>query len=384
MKRTSTILLLATILTLVACESNTGVNTIINNDGSCSQEIFFKADTATLISGKLHPTSKQADILALDSGWALAWSYKGSDEQHPLPISEEEYRNIKKVIKESGYNNSPCDTLLIHAKRSFGNVEEMCAASPFIIGRNPLETTGRLTTKFRWFCTDYTYTQTFKNLSHLFPWPQEYHFDSKEEARYYLTGQPDIIMQGYTPEEKDKKLDELNNKGDRWITGNVLCRMCDFINYRSNTLAEPNMTPETYRQRREAAVRRALDSGITLGTNIETCNEITESLSFGENGSLFFDNKYDYKKIFEEEITQEYSSVISLRANYNLRMPGRIIDCGNGASKDGYVTYLLTGSNLVQDDYTITATSRVINIWAFVATIIAAIIASVAFTYRKR
>lgn len=384
MKRTNIILLLASITTLAACDRNTGVNTVINSDGTCSQEIFFKADTATLINGKLHRLSKQADILALDSSWALTWSYKWSDEQHPLPISKEEYRNIKEAIKESGYDSTPCDTLLVHAKRSFDNVEEMCAASPFIIGKNQLETTGRLTTKFRWFYTDYTYTQTYSNLGRLFPWPTEYHFDSKKEARYYLTGQPNSIMQGYTPEEKDRKLDELTKQGERWITGNLLCRMCDAINYHSNTLAEPNLTPEIYRQLREKAVRHALDSGVTLGTNIDKNDEIIKSFSLGENGSLFFDDKYDYKEKFEEEITDEYGSALSLNIDYNLRMPGKIIDCGNGVNKDGYASYLVTGGNLVQDNYTITATSRVVNIWAFVVTIIAAIAASIAFTYRKR
>ncbi|MBO7597282.1 MAG: hypothetical protein J6T70_09590, partial [Bacteroidales bacterium] len=56
-------------------------------------------------------------------------------------------------------------------------------------------------------------------------------------------------------------------------------------------------------------------------------------------------------------------------------MPGEVTDSGNGYLSDGVITYILSGERLIPADYTITATSRQTNIWAYVVTIIVIILA---------
>ena len=49
-------------------------------------------------------------------------------------------------------------------------------------------------------------------------------------------------------------------------------------------------------------------------------------------------------------------------------MPGTVIDAGNGAVVNGVVEYRLTGNRLIPQSYTISATSRQLNIWAVAVT----------------
>ena len=59
---------------------------------------------------------------------------------------------------------------------------------------------------------------------------------------------------------------------------------------------------------------------------------------------------------------------MGLKVDYRLVLPGTIRDAGNGVLEQGAVRFRLTGNRLVPHDYTLAATSRAINIWAFVLT----------------
>ena len=70
---------------------------------------------------------------------------------------------------------------------------------------------------------------------------------------------------------------------------------------------------------------------------------------------------------------------------YTLTMPGKIINTGNGTLQaDGTVFYPFTGERLIPQDYTITATSRVTHIWAYILTLLIILLAIGSYIYRKR
>jgi hypothetical protein len=64
-------------------------------------------------------------------------------------------------------------------------------------------------------------------------------------------------------------------------------------------------------------------------------------------------------------------------------MPGKVRDAGMGLYDGEVIHYKLTGDRLIPGSYTITATSRVTNIWAFVVTLLVIAIAVGSFFYRK-
>ena len=69
---------------------------------------------------------------------------------------------------------------------------------------------------------------------------------------------------------------------------------------------------------------------------------------------------------------------------YTLSLPGTIVDAGTGIVKDGIIIYPLTGERLIPQDYVITATSRVTNVWAFVVTILVIILAIGSLIYKRK
>ena len=65
-------------------------------------------------------------------------------------------------------------------------------------------------------------------------------------------------------------------------------------------------------------------------------------------------------------------------------MPGRIIDAGTGYCQNDTVFYQLTGERLIPHDYTITATSRDVNTWPNIVTMLAVIVLIVYSIRRKK
>ena len=64
-------------------------------------------------------------------------------------------------------------------------------------------------------------------------------------------------------------------------------------------------------------------------------------------------------------------------------MPGRVLDAGMGQYDGDVIHYPLGGERMIPGDYTITATSRVTNVWAFLITILVILLA-VFFTIGRR
>ena len=127
-------LLLSTILltALTACESgHIDMNTIIHADGTCRREICFKADSAALTKGSINPQSTVLDILN-DNDW------------------------IYEVQ----------DTLWVKAYRDFSSPDEMAEAMPLQVAGQQVKSKAKLEKQFRWFYTDYIYTETFESIGY--------------------------------------------------------------------------------------------------------------------------------------------------------------------------------------------------------------------------
>ena len=128
--------LLSTILltTLTACESgHIDMNTIIHADGTCRREICFKADSAALANGSINAHSNVLDILNDND-----WTYEVQD------------------------------TLWVKAYRDFSSPDEMAEAMPLQVAGQQVKSKAKLEKQFRWFYTDYIYTETFESIAPTF------------------------------------------------------------------------------------------------------------------------------------------------------------------------------------------------------------------------
>ena len=73
-----------------------------------------------------------------------------------------------------------------------------------------------------------------------------------------------------------------------------------------------------------------------------------------------------------------------MKPQLNLVMPGHVIDGGMGKVDGNVIHYRFSGERLLPHEYVISATSRVIHIWAYIVTILVIIIAIGSFIYRRK
>lgn len=345
------------------------MRTTIHRDGTCQRIITFVADSAALVGS--HDSSLTLAQLLSDSGWHKSCFAKGDTARLPYPMTLEQYGRFK----DSHSGKSASDTFLVCIERDFGSVEEMGAATVLQPEGVPLMPQTSLTRRFRWFYTYYTYQETYPVQSQLFVYPLSKFMDDSV-ASYWFTGEPDL-MQGYSPAEKKETYDLLEEQLDRWLVANYVAAVYDAIVYEGtgeihDSLSGLSLDENAYLANLDSLVNYALDRHFSLGDDIDS---LFKSYFGGEVCVPAFASDRVEQQL--ERGLNAFMELMSLKVDYRLVLPGKIVDVGNGVMEEDAVRYRLTGSRLIPHDYTLTATSRAVNVWAFVITVLVIILAVV-------
>ena len=244
-------------------------------------------------------------------------------------------------------------------------VEQMSAENPLQLGSRQLQSQASLKKRFRWFYTDYTYTETFACVGDTFELsPADY--AEQDVVSYWFTGQPNI-MEGLSGSEAKAKLDEIEPKVTKWLNDNFFKASFDFIVSHYDSIANPPVSRERFVQLHDSLAAFVLTGSPDL-LDIEP----------GKKLQQFFHSDA-YAPFFNEEtpLGHELNDIYLSKMNiflfsvpYTLQMPGTVIDAGTGSCREGIVCYSLTGERLIPHDYVITATSRVTHIWAYLLTLL--------------
>ena len=355
---------------LASCsEQDIQMRTTIQRDGSCWREVSFTADSATLVG---HPDAETQLLLVLsDSVWVKTWGIKGDTARHAYPMTVRQYGKLHTSLP----TNNVADTLSIFAERGFSSVEEMAAAPIVLSAGMPLLPQASLTKRFRWFYTYYTYEETYLHQTQLLYYPLD-KFLNDDEASYWFTGEPDL-MQGYSPIEKKETYDMLEEQCDRWLVANYVAAAYDAVEFKGtgemcDSLYDLSLDESAYRANRDSLVSYALDHQFSLGDDIDSLfiSYFGDGVSVPAFASSTIERKLD-------TCMNAIVELMSLKMDYWLVLPGKIVDAGTGILDEGAVRYRLTGNRLIPHDYTITATSRAVNVWAFVVTILVILLAVV-------
>lgn len=341
---------------LAACsDGEIQMTTLINRNGSCQRMVTFAADSAALVGG--YDTSAPMAHLLSDSAWDKTWCIKDDTARHPYPMTPEQYSEVRASLPK----DCPSDTLRICAARNFASVEEMGGTTLLMLGDKPLMAQVSLKKRFRWFYTDYVFEETYPVQSQFFSYPLN-KFVEDDVASYWFTGEPDL-MQGHSPAEKKETDDMIEEQCDRWLVANYVAEAFDAVADGYDSLSDMPMTKSAYLTYRDSLIDYALDCQFTFGDNIDT-------LFSGYFHSQAYEKAFASSKI-EQQLDaklDDFVDLMGLKVDYWLVLPGTIRDAGNGVLEQGAVRYRLTGNRLVPHDYTLAATSRATNIWAFVLT----------------
>ena len=316
------------LVALSACESGPiDMNTIIHADGTCRREICFKADTAALANGSIKAHSNILDILNNDG-----WTYEVQD------------------------------TLWVKACRDFSSPDEMAEAMPLQVAGHQVRSKAKLEKRFRWFYTDYIYTETFESIAPTFNIPLTNYME-KDMADYWLTGTPDV-MKGYSGLEMKDYLDRMEDAFFHFVNANIMNDLMDVLAEHYDNIPKAPVSKEDFLARKSELIAQA-DKMSVDGLNFDYEKLLAETFK-----TEVYSQALKADTVITEAWEQRqdiYVSLLMLDVDYQLTMPGGIIEilkCGDGVFRDGELHYRLNGMRLLAPCYTIKATSSGKNNWA--------------------
>jgi hypothetical protein len=346
--------------------------TVINEDGTCSREYTFHSSQQWLSAS----SSEDYDSI-VDKTWERSWSVLGADSvRYPVPLTEAQLDSMQELDLSKPLGN----LLMVHAKKEYQCVEEM-SAHLYRAERHHLKevdnikANSTLEKHFKWFYTDYTFSETFVyDGPALFPIPLD-RFLSADTASFWFTGQPDLTCHCSGAEQKDM-LDDIEKKIGQWTNANWFYEICNVIIASYDQIQNPPVSKERFSIVRDSLVMMPCvlnaNEGEGLGDNITNLLEKT-----------FQSDAYKLFLQTNESGFKQYEQLLSFGNNYDLQMPGTVIDAGMGQYDGDVIHYRLGGERLIPGAYTITATSRVTNVWAFVITILVVLLAIGSLFFRK-
>ena len=361
------------VLIMASCKNKDDrMLTVINADGTCSREYTFHSTQQWLSI----PPEEDYDSI-VDKTWERSWSVLGADSvRYPVPLTEALLDSMQAQDLSKPLGNM----LMVHVKKDYKSVEEMSAQiyraeRSHLVKVEGIKASGQLEKHFKWFYTDYTFTETFANEdSTLFPIPLS-QFLSADTASFWFAGQPDLTR-SLSGAEMKEMLDGIEKKVSQWSNANWFVEICKVISDHYDKVKNPPVSKERFIS--------ICDSLVMLPCVLNPKDSESVEEGFDLLHDVFQSDVYtEFLQSYEGGLGQ-YGGLLSFGNNYDLVMPGRVLDAGMGEYDGEVIHYRLGGERMIPGDYTITATSRVTNVWAFIVTILVVLLAIGSFFYRRK
>lgn len=388
MKRIYNNVLFAFILMIASSCVNKQISmqTYIEEDGTCTRTFDIsisknkKANQdSILISETPIDFFVDSATMSFDDSWTKTWYPKGSNQSNSFPISVKEQKQIAAELKKKGLNTNPLDTVVAHIQQKFASVEDMCQKSPLRFNGKHIKVKGELKKSFKWFYTDYTYTETYSSIADEFVVPPTKYM-TEEEAEFWFLGKSNT--QGMKGNEIKLMLDKIEILVDKWFVHNYIYDVYGVIVNHYDMLQNAPMTKEDFIAKRDSFVMYSVENAQSIW-NENDGNKLWNDFFHSDSYS-----KLQYQSPVMEEIEQilmsKYYVLTYSSIDYTLFMPGGTIESHNGMITNGELHYPLSLEHLIPHDYVITATSSEKNNWAFIVTFIVICIAISSFVYKRK
>ena len=352
-------MLLASVVFFFSCEKqDVRLHTVIHEDGTCKREVIYNKVM----------TQEERDSL---------WG-KDSTSAPLVPVPEcVNMEGFMGSHTDIGDNDTVTTTL---EYREFKDVKEMCQYTPLQLNGERLKSNADLEKHFRWFYTEYTYTETFSTVADTFKLPATNYADN-DIVRFWFTGHPNLL-EGLNGSEASEKISKMEPFVTQWFNDNLFTMCFDYIVSHYDSIQNPPVDKEQFVALHDSLAKYLLKDGQAQLPAVEVTEEFEKF--FQSNAyAPFFDDETPLGMGMSEELSDQLN-IFWLSVTYTLEMPGTVVNPGAGVLKNGIIYYPLTGERLIPGDYTVSATSRVTHIWAYVVTFLIFLIAIGSFVYRGR
>ena len=333
-------------------QSDVEMHTNINADGTCTRIVSY------------------SDVMPQEMRDTL-WT--DSARRHAEPVPE--------CLRITGYSYTSTtvgrgDTVTTTLIHNYDNVEEMSSDVPVVLNGQQLQAASTFEKRFRWFYTDYTFTEVFSSIADNFLLPIDDYVDD-DVASFWFTGQPEML-QGLSGAEMAEQITPMESAVANWLNDNIFQLNFDYIVSHYDSVVNPPVTKEQFVAQRDAFKEFVMKSGDILAADHQKLfKDFFHSNAYG----FFFEDTPSSKALENENV--KLLNVFNLTVPYTLTMPGRITDAGTGICQNDTVFYSLTGERLIPHDYTITASSRVNHVWAYIITALVVVLATVCVLYKR-
>ena len=366
------LLLLATMLAMVSCEHwNVRIDTEINRDGSCTRRIWTDIDTS----------------LVMDDSWEMtSFKFANDSVKSLLASGVDDWK--------SDINLDDDSTTVYVISRRFDNVGDMTSNPVYRLFDRPVTSKAGLEKKFKWFYTDYLFTETFDGWEDEYPISLEAYLDD-DEASYMFTGYPEISAGGMTGLEMADYLTYLQERFEQWENALLWDARLKLIEEYYDCYENPAVDYETLVSKHHKLINCANRHNVYFleddSEELEDGMKKVFNEVFGSDEAyrtFFEDDNLDWRISKDmndrwDEMAAKMGALLTFDGSYTLKMPGKVTDAGRGVIEDGIIKYRFKGSFLIPGDYTFTASSRSVNVWAFLLTGLILIIAVGSFFIKR-
>ena len=364
-------------LLITSCNDDSSMLTIINEDGTCSREMSFHPNPQAVMA----PVDQSIDNdgLHFKSDWERTWSVMGDSTRHACPMTEAQWDSLRKVFPNSDVSSH----ILMHAKRHFGSVAEMSDSLTKVVN-HLFKATASLDKHFKWFYTDYVYTETYTltDMQQLFPIPLD-RFVSADTASYWFTGQPNLA-EDLTGSEQKELLDGIESQISKWMNANTFDYIYTYIVKRFwKDIKNPPVGRGQFLANKDSLLMSPAVANMKIFDEPEQVAKILKDYYHTDAFQPLFSEDRHWDRILDHQY-MSLKYLMWMKPQLNLVMPGRVIDGGMGKVDGNVISYRFSGERLLPHDYVISASSRVTHVWAYIITILVIIIAIGSFFYRKK
>lgn len=377
--KTNSFYIIAAVLVLLftSCNDDSSMLTIINEDGTCSREMSFHPSPQDAMA----PVDQSIENggLHFGSDWERTWSVMGDSTRHACPITEAQWDSLRKVFPNSHVQSH----ILMHTKRHFKSVDEMSDSLTKVVN-HLFKATASLDKHFKWFYTDYVYTETYTltNIQQLFPIPLD-RFVSADTASYWFTGQPNLA-EDLTGSEQKELLDGIESKISQWMNANTFDYIYTYIAHVFwKDIKNPPVTNGQFLANKDSIVMSPAVANMKIFDELEPVAKILKDYYHTDAFQPIFSEDRHWDRILDHQY-MSLKYLMWMKPQLNLVMPGRVIDGGMGKVDGNVIRYRFSGERLLPHAYVISATSRVTHVWAYIATILVIILAIGSFIYRRK
>ena len=216
--------------------------------------------------------------------------------------------------------------------------------------------------RFRWFYTYYAFTAVYPEIKEKGSVPMEKYLN-KAERKFFFQGDSSDYC-GMNGIQLKEKLDDIETRATKWYTRSLYEEYFAVVlhyakaDFQSKLLAVKDTLYSIHEKEMNA-----------LSSFNDVCTILDKHFSTVYFSDLYVENGQEMDNMCEER-TKVINELVNYDIRYELTLPGKIIASNAYLQDNGTLAWEIDMFKFLADDFTLTAESRAVNVWAFVVTLL--------------